>query len=267
MNYFSENEGLHFTAMNAEVPYAWRDYSSWRFISEISRRWPGRFRVFQCPYAGGLGDTSVWYLNERSEHELLGQPAIYVNNLGSITVARHNDDHGCELSSNSGDEVESKIATLDIMMASDLSYLLWDIESCFEGWSPAETPQTRKDTVGQRLIAECLGLKLHSTVQLRVTGFLYDGIVKREDLAGRFPQLSERDFADPDRRSQVFFVQESQGNPVGASDPGRTLFAVDLAEGILHIGNESIDLMQSYVAHERSISKLAWEMLSRDKFK
>lgn len=267
MNYLTENIGLHRTAMNAEVPYSWREYSSWRFISEISRRWPGRFRVFQCPYAGGLGDTSVWYLNERSDHEFLGKPAIYVNNIGSITVAGHNEGHDCELNSQTEQELDSAIASLDIMMATNLGHLLLDIESCFEGWSPDETPQTRNDTIGQRLIAECLGLRLHSTVPLRVTGFLYDGVDKREDLAEHYPELVKSYEAEPDRRSQVFFVQESQGNPVGANEPGRSLFAVDLAEGILHIGTKSFDLMQSYASHERSIPQLAWEILASDKFK
>jgi hypothetical protein len=263
MNYFRQYSELHHSAQRAVVPYTWREYSSWRFIAEISRRWPGKFTIIEGPGHEGLGDTSVWFLVEQTSSGVPGTAAFYVNNLGSITLANHDETHDCEMVDRENPEDYFTIANLDVLFSIDLERLLLDIESCVVGWSPAETPLTRSDTVGQRVIAECLGLMLHTNNPLRVSGYLFDGVRYQEYLAEKIPSLAQvaTITGQKEEWSQLFFVQESVDNGIEKTEPGRILFAVDCARGTLFVGNSRINLIQEYSNNGRSIQKLCFELL------
>jgi hypothetical protein len=263
LNFAAKFPELHHSAITATVPYSWRHYSSWRFISEISRRWPGRFRVFECPGQEGLPETSVWYLNEKSEHSPLGSTAIRVNDLRSIQVAAHDENHDCELFNSSNTDADFWVSNLDVLFSTDLEHLILDVESCLEGWSPAETPPTRFDTIGQRVLAECLALRLHSKNPLKISAYLFDGLAHADYLLEQVPSASRygESLRQKEILNQLFFVEVVREDSTFKTFGDKAILAVDCSSGSAFVGNVRLDLMSEYALCGRSIAKLAFKLL------
>jgi hypothetical protein len=261
MSYLKANCEFHESLKRSVVPYTWREYSSWRLISELSRRWPGEFTITECPASEGLGPTSIWYMSRKPSIDVRPEPTVLINNLGSIHVTTHDEYHDCEINHGLSEDQDQAISSLAVLYATDLENILLDLETCFDGnGSPVQSPPTLPSTIGQRMIAAALGLALHTTKPLRVSGFLFDGVEEKKSLIEPFAKLMECHRGGEDL-SQVFVVCESESVGYDWSPVGSPLFAVDLATGYLYGARGEVNLMAEYAKVGRNIDVLAFQTI------
>lgn len=263
MSWLLENKDLNKTLEKLTLPYSWRDYAAWKLISELSRRSPGYFLIYECPYAGGMPGP-VWYMNATiSPEQRQGENVIRINSGGHVAHSGHFDSQTCAVTI--GVKQDREFDSTATIFTNDFRGLRRDLEACVLPEPIHEkTPPTLANTIGQQVIAATLGLFLHTKHPLSVTGYLYDGYEKREDLFNKIEAL--KNIAKEDSSvdlDQLFFIREEKDTPSFHmdEDAGEPIVAIDLKLGRAYFGNHAVDLMSTYQEHGRDIDSLAFWLI------
>lgn len=264
----------------AHFPDHWNTYGAWRLMAELSRRHPGELNVVEGYYPAG---GTLWFLvrdssGKPSEHDT-DSVLLRLNETGHVEITHGHRDERCPIFEDLPPLEDPRLWTTESIFSPNLRDMVADIERCLNLKSPSKTPSTVDSTVGWRVIAAALGATVLTKSPMSVSGVLYDGVSPRTDLIRLFAGIAhlERGVVkegsfhsnaeiEPDARNHMatLFALEDSQVPNHEEDVGaRTLCVIDLASGVAHFRDDTLDLMNEFRTHGRDIDNLAWEIIRK----
>lgn len=268
----------------AHFPDHWNTYGAWRLMAELGRRHPGELNVVEGYYPAG---GTVWFLvrnSSRKSSELdTGSVLIRLNETGHVDITHGHRDERCPIFENLPPLEDPRLWTTESIFSPNPRDMVADIERCLNLNSPSKTPSTVDTTVGWRVIAAALGATMLTKTPISVSGVLYDGVSPRTDLLrlfagiahlergvlteGSFNSNAEIEPEARDHMATLFALEDAQLPNRKEDVAGRALCVIDLASGVAHFRDETLDLMNEFRALGRDIDNLAWAMIRRGRLR
>ena len=264
----------------AHFPDHWNTYGAWRLMAELSRRHPGELNVVEGYYPAG---GTVWFLvrdssGKSSEHDT-DSVLIRLNETGHVEITHGHRDERCPIFEDLPPLKDPRLWTTESIFSPNLRDMVADIERCLNLNRPSKSPSTVNTTVGWRVIAAALGATMLTRSPMSVSGVLYDGVSPRTDLIrlfsgtahlergvlreGSFNSNAEIEPEARDHMATLFVLEDAQLPKQKENAASRALCVIDLATGVAHFRDETVNLMKEFRALGRDIDNLAWEIIRR----
>lgn len=253
------DRSVHEAGERVAVPKHYAEMCSWKVAAELVRRHPEQFVVIETHPGGGQYDCLSIYERQTDEGRERFRRFADLNRgpRGHIT------------SQGWGVDTE-RLNWLDVLFSEHLrDEVIIPLERADDLASPRETPLTTSSTVGVRLIAELLAMRVVSRDRLTALNGVIDGSYGagiRNELFSSFPSISshlpesEVFNLETSPAYRYWFVASLKSN----EKPPHALLAIDTWNGLLWFRNESSsNVLDLYREHESDITNLASVVLSR----
>jgi len=247
------NPELHNAGEKIAVPRHYAEMASWQVAAELVRRHPNEFVVIETHPGGGQYDCLSIY-----ERRGVGDRPRFLNFAHLNRIPRgHITSRGWGVD-------EKRLNWVDVLFADDLrNEIIIPLEDYGSIAPPAQTPPTTPSSIGVRLIAEALSLRVATRSPLVALNGVHDssnGSGIRGELFAEFQAItnvmSESDDFDIETVPAYRYWFVCVGADGGSER--RTLFGVDTWDGKLWYKNESeVDLMDLYKDYGSDITTMA----------
>lgn len=247
------NPELHNAGEKVAVPRHYAEMASWQVAAELVRRHPERFVVIETHPGGGQYDCLSIY--ERGGE---GDRPKFLNFAHLNRIPR-----GHITSRGWGVEAE-RLNWVDVLFADDLrGEVIVPLEIYGAIESPTQSPVTTPSSIGVRLIAEALSLRVATKKSLTALNGVADssyGSGIRGQLFAEFPAITDIEFESEDFDIETVPAYRYWFVCTGANGGSEqsALFVVDTWNGKMWFKNETeVDLMSLYRDYGSDITALA----------
>jgi len=246
------NPELHEAGERIAVPRHYAEMASWQVAAELVRRHPNEFVVIETHPGGGQYDCLSIYerRGDKNRPKFLNFADLNRIPRGHITSRGWGVD-------------EERLNWVDVLFAADLrSEIIILLENHGALASPTQTPPTTPSSIGVRLIAEVLSLRVATRSPLVALNGVADsshGSGIRGELFAEFPAIanvvSESDEFNIETVPAYRYWFVCTGADGGSERSA--LFGVDTWDGKLWFKSESeVDLMDLYKDYGSDITTL-----------
>lgn len=247
------NSELHSAGEKIAVPRHYAEMASWQVAAELVRRHPEKFVVIETHPGGGQYDCLSIY-----ERRGDGDGPKFPNFAHLNRIPR-----GHITSRGWGVEAD-RLNWVDVLFADDLrNEVIIPLEDYGAITSPSHSPPTTPSSIGVRLIAEVLSLRVATRKPLTALNGVADssyGSGIRGELFAEFPAITNVVSESEDFDIETVPAYRYWFVCLGASSGSErsVLFGVDTWDGKLWFRNEAaVDLMNLYRDYGSDITTLA----------